>query len=136
MRNSVLAIAILLTSVVTFQLSAQSLPKTGAALKIEDNKTEIAAGQTATFNIERLRARSYKKSTFGSIKVNVPEGLSAVIKADKTNPDLFVVTIESSAETTNGKYTLTFQGEGRNASKVKGTMATVTVTSSSLAKSN
>ena len=136
MKKSTILLIGIFVSLIALNLNAQTLPKTGAALKASENSVELKKGQTTTLDITRLRSKSHQKAKFGSIKINAPEGLIAIINTDETNIDLFNIQLETSGDIVNGKYTLTIQGEGRNAYKVKGTMLTVTVTEASLAKSN
>ncbi len=122
MKKSTILLIGIFVSLIALNLNAQTLPKTGAALKASENSVELKKGQTTTLDITRLRSKSYQKAKFGSIKINAPEGLIAIINTDETNIDLFNIQLETSGDIVNGKYTLTIQGEGRNASKVKGTM--------------
>jgi len=137
MKKTIIIAFGILVSLVSLNLNAQQLPKTGAALKASDNSVEVNSGQSLDIEIKRLRSKSYTKAKFGSIMVNAPEGLSAEVKIDESNIDLFVVTLTPSEDLKAGKYTLTVQGEGRNASKVKATMLSVTfIEGTKLANSN
>lgn len=117
----------ILVSLIAIEASAQQLPKSGAALKASDTSIEIANGQSQEIEINRLRSKSYNKAKFGSIQINTPDGITAEVKNDESNPDMYYVSLATSSDVSAGKYTLTIQGEGRNASKVKGTMISVTV---------
>ncbi len=127
MKKSATLLLAIFGTALFFGLQAQDLPKSGAALKASDTSIELKSGDSKSIELNRLRSKSYKKAKFGSIKVNTPEGLTAVVKSDDSNQDLYYVSLEASEQLTAGKYTLTIQGEGRNASKVKGTMISILV---------
>jgi uncharacterized membrane protein len=127
MKKSIIIALGILVSLVSISLNAQQLPKTGAALKLSNNTVEVNNGQSINIEIQRLRSKSYTKAKFGSILVNAPKDMTAIVKIDEANQDLFVVILTPSENMKAGKYTLTVQGEGRNASKVKATMLSVIV---------
>lgn len=136
MRKSTILLVGIFVSLIALNLNAQTLPKTGAALKATETSIQITNGQSKTIEITRLRSKSFQKAKFGSIKVNSPEGLTATIKVDESNIDVFNIQLVAKDNIEDGKYTLVIQGEGRNASKVKATMLSIVVAPTSLAKLN
>ncbi len=135
MRKSTITLLAVFVSLFAFNVNAQTLPKTGAALKVSENSVQLDKGQVKTIEITRLRSRSFNKASFGSIKINSLDGITSTIKVDESNSDLFNIELEAAEDIAYGKYTLVIQGEGRNASKVKATMLSVIVGPTSLAKS-
>ena len=133
MRKSLTLLIGIIASLIALDVNAQQLPKTGASLTANENTIELTYGNDATIEVKRLRSKSYKKAKFGGIRVNTPEGLESSITSSESNPDLYMVKFSATDGYENGKYTVTIQGEGRNASKVKGTMITVLVNSANLA---
>jgi len=117
----------ILVSIIAINVNAQELPKTGAALSASSKSVELHSGQSTQIELNRLRSKSYQKATFGAILVSSPEGIDIKIVQDEVNQDAFTLTVAASESLANGKYTLTIQAEGRNASKVKGTMVSVLV---------
>lgn len=89
----------------------------------------MSAGQSVQVELNRVRSKSYQKAKFGTIRVSSPEGIEVDISQDAADQDAFSLTINASEDLADGKYTLTIQGEGRNASKVKATMISVLVSS-------
>ncbi len=95
MKKSTILLIGIFVSLIALNLNAQTLPKTGAALKASENSLELKKGQTTTLDITRLRSKSYQKAKFGSIKINAPEGLVAIINTDETNIDLFNIQLKT-----------------------------------------
>ncbi|MEQ9424642.1 MAG: hypothetical protein RJQ09_09510 [Cyclobacteriaceae bacterium] len=117
----------ILVSIVAIDLNAQQLPQSGAELNIVENNIELKAGESKNIEVTRVRARAYSKTKFGGIKVNNVDGIAVVINQNEVNKDSFVLAIEAGENVPNGKYTLTIQGDGKYATKVKGTMLSVTI---------
>lgn len=113
-------------SIAAINLSAQELPKTGAALTVSTKSLEMKTGQSTQVELVRVRSKSYQKAKFGAIRVNSPEGIEVQFSQDTSNVDLFLLSVSTSESLAYGKYT-TVQGEGINASKVQATMFNVLV---------
>ncbi|MDA1120611.1 MAG: hypothetical protein O2887_09000 [Bacteroidetes bacterium] len=127
MKKTVTLLLGILVSIAAINLSAQELPKTGAALTVSTKSIEMKTGQSAQVELVRLRSKSYQKAAFGVIRINSPEGIKVEFSQDAANVDLFLITVSTSETLAYGKYTITVQGEGKNASKVKATMFSVLV---------
>lgn len=137
MKKSIYTLIVLLFVAITPALAQEAEDlKSGALIKIDTKKLELAPGQTETVNVSLIRSDRARKVKFSPIVVRGNEAVTFNLVAKEGEADAWELQITAQEDATDGSYYYVLSSRGTGSHKVKGTTMTVTVNKEAVAINN